>query len=486
MDRQDALPHLGGGVLLRAAEVGRDDLGSLADEDLDGRLGHARTRARDHRHLPVQLAHHRSPVVSRHGREERANVIGEQLRLLHRGEVAAARHLGPVRDPVLTLDPRARKPQGLLGIARDPGRHVDEVRQPASGTRVLALPVEAHRGRDGPGHPVDGHVGEQLVTGERALGVTVAVAPAAELLDDPREQPGRRVVERRTERLRLRPLLERVRRLLDAEPLEGREVGVVVLAQLHRVVRWVGQRHVEVDARAVLGVRRPDPGRDLRTPVAALRAVAVVPEPRHQRDEGTGDPGDVPAARPRGLREAVARQRRRDDVERVLRLTAERLRGREPGDDVEELHDRARPPVGEEQRQRVGVLRSRVHEVDRLPVDRGAEVLELVEPGLLRAPVVVVAPGVDELAQVVDRDAVLPAGVLDLVRQARLFEPPPQVVQDGVVDLDVEALDAVVHRHQLGLVGIRRSATSPSSAAEPSYITSPCWRSTTESAIRSA
>ena len=63
--------------------------------------------------------------------------------------------------------------------------------------------------------------------------------------------------------------------------------------------------------------------------------------------------------------------------------------------------------------------RARVDEVDRLPVDRGAEVLELVEPRLVRPPVVVVAPVLDELAQVVDRDPVLPARVLDLVREPR-------------------------------------------------------------------
>ena len=46
------------------------------------------------------------------------------------------------------------------------------------------------------------------------------------------------------------------------------------------------------------------------------------------------------------------------------------------GIDVEELDDRARPAVGEEQREGVRVGRPGMDEVDGLPVDPGAEVVE--------------------------------------------------------------------------------------------------------------
>jgi hypothetical protein len=65
----------------------------------------------------------------------------------------------------------------------------------------------------------------------------------------------------------------------------------------------------------------------------------------------------------------------------------------------------------------------------------------LVEPGLLRAPVVLVAPVVEQLAQVVDRHAVLPAGAVDLIGEARPRQAITQVVQHGVVDADLEPLD---------------------------------------------
>ena len=72
-----------------------------------------------------------------------------------------------------------------------------------------------------------------------------------------------------------------------------------------------------------------------------------------------------------GFGEPVAGQRRHHHVEGVLRPTAERRRIGEARDHVEELDDRARPAVGEQQRQGALVGRPGVDEVDRLPVDRG-------------------------------------------------------------------------------------------------------------------
>ena len=67
---------------------------------------------------------------SAHRSEEGPQVLDEQLGLLHGGEVAAARHDGPVRDVVVLLDPRAREAQHLLlRIARDAGGNADELRR---------------------------------------------------------------------------------------------------------------------------------------------------------------------------------------------------------------------------------------------------------------------------------------------------------------------------------------------------------------------
>ena len=171
-------------------------------------------------------------------------------------------------------------------------------------------------------------------------------------------------------------------------------------------------RHVEVDARAVLGIERADPRRDLRAPVAALRAVARVPEARHQLDERACDARDVPAARrasgPRSRsRAATARSRgtRR-------RRAAVRLRVGEARDDVEELDDRARPAVDEQQRERVRVRRSAR---GRSGSTGRRSSVRKCGSSLSRASCArqsyVVAPVLDELAQVVDRRCRTPSPV---------------------------------------------------------------------------
>src|SRR5207249_6685733 len=111
----------------------------------------------------------------------------------------------------------------------------------------------------------------------------------------------------------------------------------------------------------------------------------------------------------------------------------------------EELHDRSRPAVRDEQRKGIRVRRARVDEVNRLAVDTGAEMGQLVEPHLLGAPVVCLSPVLDELAQVAHRYAVLPTRPLDLIRKAGLREAALQVLEDGVVDADLEGLDGLAH-----------------------------------------
>src|SRR5437867_767469 len=81
--------------------------------------------------------------------------------------------------------------QPLLREAGDAGRYVDVGRRLASLVGQPRLAVQAHRRRDCARHPIRHDVGDELVACERVLGVALAAAPRAELLDDPREQAGR-------------------------------------------------------------------------------------------------------------------------------------------------------------------------------------------------------------------------------------------------------------------------------------------------------
>src|SRR5207248_8081566 len=75
---------------------------------------------------PMATAMERARLWTPQRPEELAHLVGERLRLLQRGEMAAARHHGPAPDiGVGPLSQRARRTQDLgreLGI---PGRDVD-------------------------------------------------------------------------------------------------------------------------------------------------------------------------------------------------------------------------------------------------------------------------------------------------------------------------------------------------------------------------
>src|SRR4051812_14698486 len=62
--------------------------------------------------------------------EEGADVLRQQLGLLHRGEVAAAWQLGPALQIVAALDPLARRHGRLLWQLGQPARHLNALALP--------------------------------------------------------------------------------------------------------------------------------------------------------------------------------------------------------------------------------------------------------------------------------------------------------------------------------------------------------------------
>ena len=133
--------------------------------------------------------------------------------------------------------------------------------------------------------------------------------------------------------------------------------------------------------------------RDGVAPVAALRHVLRVAEALHQRRPRLRDARRVPAGRGRLAGEAVAGQRRDHEVERVRRGPAVRGGIGQRLDDLQLLDDRAGPPVRDDHRQRVLVLRPDVDEVDVEPVDLGDELRQRRSACASHlAPVVVSSP----------------------------------------------------------------------------------------------
>jgi hypothetical protein len=198
---------------------------------------------------------------------------------------------------------------------------------------------------------------------------------------------------------------------------------------------------IDVHADDVVGVGSAHLRGDERAPVAALRPVAPVAEAAHQLDPGPGDPFGGPARLGGRSREAVAGDRRDHQVEGVGGVAAVRRRIGQRPDDLEELRDRARPAVGDDQGQRRGLRRADVQKVDAGAVDGGQELGEPVEPCLVGAPVVAVAPVAGQLLEVAERHPVRPAGAGQLIGPAGPGQAVPEVVERGVGDVAPEGLD---------------------------------------------
>lgn len=100
------------------------------------------------------------------------------------------------------------------------------------------------------------------------------------------------------------------------------------------------------------------------------------------------------------------------------------------------FEERARPPVGQHDRQGVGAVAPDVNEVDAQPADLGLIVRQRVQPRFLGVPVEPRAPVLCQLADVVEVGPVVPAGAVDRVRPPGSREPITQVVEDVVFDMD--------------------------------------------------
>jgi hypothetical protein len=128
-------------------------------------------------------------------------------------------------------------------------------------------------------------------------------------------------------------------------------------------------------------------------------------------------------------------------VERAGRVAAVRPRVGQRPDHPEELKHRTRPAVQEQQRHGALLVRPHVQEVNVLPVDGRDELRDLVEPGLMCAPVVPGAPALRQPLRHAERHAVVGARPGHLVRPPRRGQPRREVVEVALRYLDTERRD---------------------------------------------
>ena len=346
-------------------------------------------------------------------------------------------------DVVAGLGPCPRRDEELVGEDGGSGRHLHP---PEAGERVSGLVVEPGRRGRRLRHPVDHDVGQQLVPRKDRFRVAVAVAPGPELLDDPRRLPRGRVVESVAQGLGLRSLDLRVSVLLAGVVGLARQRTLELLRRnaRRRVIhagRRLGHHHVDVQPGDLLRVLEGVPPADDAAPVAALRAVALVSEPRHQLRVDVGDLLGAEARFARLVGETVAGHRRRHDVKRVGRVAAVRGRVGQRADHLQELGHRPGPPVGDDERQRILFGGALVDEVDVEPIDHGLILIQRVEAPLRRPPVELVAPVGDQVGHVAELRPVVPPDVLQLIGQAGARQPLAQIVEHGVRHVDRERPD---------------------------------------------
>src|SRR6266699_233234 len=120
---------------------------------------------------------------------------------------------------------------------------------------------------------------------------------------------------------------------------------------------------------------RSDQVVDNRAPIPTLRHISRVPKALHQHRPGTRDARLVPAGRCRLPGKPVTRHRWDHHVEGVRRAAAMSRGVGQRIDDLQLFDDRARPSMGDDDRQRILFFRTDVNEMDVQPIDLGDELL---------------------------------------------------------------------------------------------------------------
>ncbi len=102
---------------------------------------------------------------------------------------------------------------------------------------------------------------------------------------------------------------------------------------------------------------------------------------------------------------------------RKLGIPTVRRRIRERADDLEELHDRARPAMRKDERKGIGVARAHMKEVNAETVDGGPVLAQSVQPSFQTTPVVFRGPIQKEITHAVGRRALGPVAHRFFIRR---------------------------------------------------------------------
>src|SRR5260370_40419386 len=151
-------------------------------------------------------------------------------------------------------------------------------------------------------------------------------------------------------------------------------------------------------------------------------------------------------------------------MERVLRPSPVAGGIAERADDLHELHDRSRPSVRENDRQRVLVRGAHVDEMNANPVDLSPVLREGVHASLKVAPLILVAPVGNERLSLLEGDALRPVPDGFPLWQPRGCQSTLEIVQRFLQYMDLEGCYILRRRRKHDL---RSRVSVPASTEYP-------------------
>src|SRR6266851_4924839 len=178
--------------------------------------------------------------------KEFSQILGEKLRLLHSGKMAAFGHGRPAHDVEAALGKRPGRHRNLLGKERYGNRRSDAVREREAKRPLARFIVQTCGRMNRLCRPVNHHIGQEFVPSEDALEIARTVTPAPELLNNPGCQPDRGIVEAVAERLRLGSLEMAVAAFAVPPGTEFSEVGICNLIFL-RLIQCAAEKKAAGD-----------------------------------------------------------------------------------------------------------------------------------------------------------------------------------------------------------------------------------------------
>src|SRR4030095_4501561 len=258
----------------------------------------------------------------------------------------------------------------------DAGWHRDQLlwSKRDSESPIVIIEVIPHRRCDRLRDPIERHRGQQEIAGEALIEITAGIGPGAPLFQNQDGEPSGRIIQRVSERLRLRGLDCLVTIFLLPECFIALAIGFLRRGEWPRPRSSVRSnlQITQVDADHWLGIVQRHERGDPRPEISALSPIALVTQTTH---EAVPQPGDVLIVHARltgPLGEPVTRKGRDDDVKGGTVYAVGVWIGQE-WHERKELDERARPAVGQNQRNAVPVPGLLMDEVDVDAVELGAE-----------------------------------------------------------------------------------------------------------------